>query len=185
MLQLFRKKKLPAQNPPSQPESPSTPVIAPQQEGPVIHPVPFAIEDRAQVTAVPVATEPTIDWGKRIESINDQLKIQASAGNWNYNDYMLGMFNGMECVVATIEGREPKYRSKPEDGFISEKLPDEAKPKEQAPKEPEPVAVVEPGPQLLVEEIPPSVIEPTPSPVLAPVHAIPHAHIKSQTYSAS
>jgi len=49
---------------------------------------------------------------KRIGQANEALKIQGSDGNWDCDDYMLGMFNGMEFVVATIEGRETQYKTK-------------------------------------------------------------------------
>ena len=46
--------------------------------------------------------------------INEILKVQGSDGNWNYDEYMHGMYNGMELMVAIIEGREPVFKDKPE-----------------------------------------------------------------------
>lgn len=54
----------------------------------------------------------------RIDVANDLLRIQGADGTWNHDAYMFGMYNGMELILATIEGREPSYRCKPE--FISD-----------------------------------------------------------------
>ena len=48
---------------------------------------------------------------KRIEKANELLKTQGKDGNWNVNEYMCGIYNGMECLMATIEEREPIYKS--------------------------------------------------------------------------
>lgn len=55
-----------------------------------------------------------------IETIRGLLKIQGENGNWNCNDYMRGMYNGMECVLATLEQREPVYRNKPQGGWLDD-----------------------------------------------------------------
>jgi len=44
------------------------------------------------------------------KSLKDLLAVQGQNGNWNHDDYMCGMYNGMELMVATIENREPEYR---------------------------------------------------------------------------
>ena len=36
-----------------------------------------------------------------------------SDGNWNYDDYMMGLGNGMELGLAIIQGKEPKYKEVP------------------------------------------------------------------------
>lgn len=46
-----------------------------------------------------------------LNDLKDILEIQGSDGNWNYDDYMLGLFNGMELARATVEGGRPKFRS--------------------------------------------------------------------------
>lgn len=50
----------------------------------------------------------------KVSDANELLAIQGEDGNWDYSDYMLGMYNGMELIVSVIEGREPSYRSKKE-----------------------------------------------------------------------
>ena len=47
--------------------------------------------------------------GKRtpMDRIRDLLEIQKQSAK--SNTYMQGMFNGMECIVACLEGRDPNY----------------------------------------------------------------------------
>jgi len=47
---------------------------------------------------------------KKIESMKQILEVQGNSGNWNYDNYMLGIFNGMELMMATLEDREPLFR---------------------------------------------------------------------------
>lgn len=58
-----------------------------------------------------------------IQPLRDQLRVQGENGNWNCNSYMLGMFNGMECALATLECREPQYRNKPDNGWLDDLIP--------------------------------------------------------------
>lgn len=55
---------------------------------------------------------------ERINTLRDMLNIQGSDGCWNYDSYMLGMYNGMELALAVLEDREPQYRTTPENGWI-------------------------------------------------------------------
>lgn len=48
-----------------------------------------------------------------IKSLQELVDIQGKDGTWNHNEYMLGMFNGMELMLATVEEREPKFRTLP------------------------------------------------------------------------
>lgn len=50
----------------------------------------------------------------KVKGLNDVRKIQGADGTWDYDHYMLGMYNGIEICVATIEGRKPVFRSRPE-----------------------------------------------------------------------
>lgn len=43
--------------------------------------------------------------------LDDLLKIQGTDGNWNYNEYMRGLYNGLEMAKAMLEGREPEFKS--------------------------------------------------------------------------
>jgi hypothetical protein len=48
--------------------------------------------------------------------MRELLSIQGADGNWNSSEYMRGMYNGMECIIATLEHRDPVYRSLEEAG---------------------------------------------------------------------
>lgn len=55
----------------------------------------------------------------KIQQARDVISIQGDDGNWNYDPYMQGMYNGMELVLAIWEGREPNFKSAP-DRWLSE-----------------------------------------------------------------
>lgn len=72
--------------------------------------------------------KPSLD--TRIRWIQQQVKIQGEHGNWNCNAYMHGMFNGLECALATLENRPPEYRNAPTvwlDDLPARDKPEEAK----------------------------------------------------------
>lgn len=50
---------------------------------------------------------------KEIADLKDLLKVQCSNGNWNYDEYMYGMANGMILALSIFEHTEPKYLSAP------------------------------------------------------------------------
>ncbi len=49
-----------------------------------------------------------------INMIKDMLEVQGQDGNWNYNSYMLGLYNGLELALATLENRNPKFKESPQ-----------------------------------------------------------------------
>ena len=55
----------------------------------------------------------------KMGAINDLLRIQGYNGNWNYDPYMQGMYNGMEVVIAILEDREPVFKSAPEKWLVN------------------------------------------------------------------
>ena len=52
---------------------------------------------------------------------NEMLELQGRDGNYNYDSYMLGLYNGMEYIVSLLEVREPKCINGKEVKFLSEK----------------------------------------------------------------
>ena len=50
----------------------------------------------------------------KLEMIRDVMKIQGSDGNWDYDPYMHGLYNGMEVIASLLEDREPEFRDAPE-----------------------------------------------------------------------
>lgn len=47
---------------------------------------------------------------KKLAKLKELLAVQGNDGNWNYDNYSTGMYNGMELAVAIFEDREPQYR---------------------------------------------------------------------------
>lgn len=71
-----------------------------------------------QDAAVPADVEHELEgellvFKKRLEDANKALDIQKQDGNWDYDPYMHGMLNGMEYVLATVEGRECDFCDAP------------------------------------------------------------------------
>ena len=58
---------------------------------------------------------------KSMEIANEMLELQGRNGNYNYDSYMLGLYNGMEYIVSLLEFREPKFIDGKEVKFLSEK----------------------------------------------------------------
>ena len=58
---------------------------------------------------------------KSMRMANEMLELQGRDGNYNYDSYMLGLYNGMECIVSLLEVREPKFINGKEVKFLSEK----------------------------------------------------------------
>lgn len=50
---------------------------------------------------------------KKLEDLNQIIEIQGSHGNWNYDPYMFGMFNGLELARSIITDQEPEFREAP------------------------------------------------------------------------
>lgn len=51
---------------------------------------------------------------QKVDIIRILVEHQGADGTWNYNDYMRGVYNGMEMVLSMIENRKPTYKEKPE-----------------------------------------------------------------------
>ena len=56
-----------------------------------------------------------------LKCANEMLEIQGRDGNYNYDSYMLGMYNGMEYIISLFEHREPNYRNGKEIEFLNDK----------------------------------------------------------------
>ena len=48
------------------------------------------------------------------QEIRKVLDAQGAHGNWNYDNYMHGLFNGLEMASAIAEGRDPAFRKAPD-----------------------------------------------------------------------
>ena len=61
------------------------------------------------------------EWNYHLKCSKEMLDIQGHNGNYNYDSYMLGLYNGMEYIVSLLEVREPKFINGKEVKFLSEK----------------------------------------------------------------
>lgn len=55
-----------------------------------------------------------------IKELKEMVEVQGRDGNWNYSEYMRGLFNGMEFMLSMVENREPNFRDEPK-RYISNK----------------------------------------------------------------
>jgi len=55
-----------------------------------------------------------------LNKLKNLIDIQCTDGTWNYDDYMLGLANGLICAYTTMSDKEPEFKSKPKKGFISD-----------------------------------------------------------------
>ena len=58
---------------------------------------------------------------KLLADANNILATQGLSGNWDYDPYMHGLYNGMELIVSIFEKREPKFRNTPEQWLCDNK----------------------------------------------------------------
>lgn len=50
---------------------------------------------------------------KQLKDLKQVHEIQGNHGNWDYDPYMQGMYNGLELALAIVEDREPDFRGAP------------------------------------------------------------------------
>ena len=67
-----------------------------------------------------------IDYESRLKEAKEMLKVQKDS--YDYDEYMHGMYNGMEFVLCLMEDREPEYMEAPEKWTRDNE--DQIKPKE-------------------------------------------------------
>lgn len=56
-----------------------------------------------------------------LNKAKEMKNIQGSEGNYNYDDYMLGLYNGMEMIISLFEQREPVFIDGHDIDFIDDK----------------------------------------------------------------
>jgi hypothetical protein len=54
-------------------------------------------------------------FGDKLEALRNVHEIQGQKGNWDYDQYMLGLYNGLELALSIMENREPQYRESTND----------------------------------------------------------------------
>lgn len=50
---------------------------------------------------------------ERIESVRHMRDVQGYDGNWNYDPYMQGLYNGLEFALSLLEVRQPEFKDAP------------------------------------------------------------------------
>lgn len=61
------------------------------------------------------------EWKFHLKNANEMLNLQGQDGNYNYDSYMLGLYNGMEYIIALFETREPIYKDGKNIEFLNDK----------------------------------------------------------------
>jgi hypothetical protein len=50
----------------------------------------------------------------KINTLREMVNIQGWDGNWNYDPYMHGLYNGLEFALSIMEKRNPVFKEAPE-----------------------------------------------------------------------
>ena len=66
------------------------------------------------------------EWKHHLKCSKEMLDIQGQKGNYDYDEYMLGLYNGMEYIIALFETREPNYISGKDVKFTNNKTQQKA-----------------------------------------------------------
>ena len=56
-----------------------------------------------------------------LKCAKEMLDLQGQSGNYNYDSYMLGLYNGMEYIISLFETREPIYKEGKDIEFLRDK----------------------------------------------------------------
>ena len=50
-------------------------------------------------------------FGEKLEALRNVHEIQGRKGNYDYDQYMLGLYNGLELAASIMDDKEPEYRT--------------------------------------------------------------------------
>ncbi len=56
-----------------------------------------------------------MNFEKKLKDAKSLVDAQGRDGNWNYDHYMHGLFNGMEIILSLFEERNPNFKDAPEE----------------------------------------------------------------------
>lgn len=62
------------------------------------------------------------EWEHHLKCSKEMLDIQGQKGNYDYDEYMLGLYNGMEYIIALFETREPNFINGKDVEFTNNKI---------------------------------------------------------------
>jgi len=51
---------------------------------------------------------------KLVDDVRRMLDVQGQNGNWNFDPYMHGLYNGIEFALSLMEQREPVFKDAPD-----------------------------------------------------------------------
>lgn len=49
----------------------------------------------------------------KIDELRKVHAVQGTTGNWDWNHYMMGLYNGLELALSIYEDRDPVYKEAP------------------------------------------------------------------------
>ena len=51
-----------------------------------------------------------IKFKEKLKKLKEMHAVQGTDGNWNFDDYMRGLFNGLELALSLMEERPPEFK---------------------------------------------------------------------------
>lgn len=60
-----------------------------------------------------VWVKPVGEWHKladKLESLREVHNLQGQNGTWDYDQYMVGLYNGLELALSIMEDKQPEFR---------------------------------------------------------------------------
>lgn len=57
-------------------------------------------------------TQEALKLEREIKQLREVHAVQGRDGCWDIDDYMLGMFNGLELALCIMENRPPQYKER-------------------------------------------------------------------------
>jgi hypothetical protein len=69
----------------------------------------YFINDEELYKVVNKLKQENEEFKNSLKDAKEMLNIQGQKGNYDYDEYMLGLYNGMENIISLFEKREPKY----------------------------------------------------------------------------
>lgn len=61
------------------------------------------------------------EYKHHLKNSKEMLDLQGRDGNYNYDNYMLGLYNGMAYIISLFENRSPIYKNGKDIDFLEDK----------------------------------------------------------------
>ena len=74
-------------------------------------------------------TQEALKLEREMKQLREVHAVQGRDGCWDIDDYMLGLYNGLELALSIVENRDCRYKQRPKPeqepvGYVSEGEPD-------------------------------------------------------------